>query len=279
MYVENFVVKKDENLPSDQEAYEMTLRGVPFWKKLDGYPQNWADLSARQQKWEFLRRNTDYRKAWDSYSEDVGEAFRCFDFGVSKFFDPKRGWPNTPDGLEFLREQKGGQIIEPHARPRFHDDPKRSSEEIELERDAEIAWQQSHVPPDWYALTAWVEFDISANLDDQLMEARNNLLKMREEAKKFMDRLASCANGDDYGDYPPLPVEQRKATGLQWQTKLSKYSGCYPILLLRVPEVCERYSISRSTLYRDIKDGKIKVVKRGKSTLLARADIQAWANA
>lgn len=49
--------------------------------------------------------------------------------------------------------------------------------------------------------------------------------------------------------------------------------------LYRIPEVCERYSISRSTLYRDIKDGKIRVVKRGKSTLLARADIQAWADA
>jgi hypothetical protein len=49
--------------------------------------------------------------------------------------------------------------------------------------------------------------------------------------------------------------------------------------LYRIPEVCERYSISRSNLYRDIKAGKIRVVKRGKSTLLARADIQAWADA
>ena len=49
--------------------------------------------------------------------------------------------------------------------------------------------------------------------------------------------------------------------------------------LYRIPEVCERYSISRSNLYRDIKAGKIRIVKRGKSTLLARADIQAWANA
>lgn len=49
--------------------------------------------------------------------------------------------------------------------------------------------------------------------------------------------------------------------------------------LYRIPEICELYSVSRSTLYRDIKAGKIKVVKRGKSTLLARADIQAWANA
>jgi excisionase family DNA binding protein len=46
--------------------------------------------------------------------------------------------------------------------------------------------------------------------------------------------------------------------------------------LMTLPEFLERYSISRTTLYREIKDGRLRATKVGRRTLVARVDAEAW---
>ena len=47
-------------------------------------------------------------------------------------------------------------------------------------------------------------------------------------------------------------------------------------LFLRIPEAARMIGISRSSLYKEINAGHIKVRKLGKSTLIATDDIRAW---
>jgi excisionase family DNA binding protein len=47
-------------------------------------------------------------------------------------------------------------------------------------------------------------------------------------------------------------------------------------LLETLPEFCERHSLSRSAAYREIRDGRLRVTKVGRRTLIARIDAEAW---
>ncbi len=45
-----------------------------------------------------------------------------------------------------------------------------------------------------------------------------------------------------------------------------------------LPEFCGRHSISRTAAYREIRDGRLRVTKVGRRTLIARSDAEAWLN-
>ncbi len=47
--------------------------------------------------------------------------------------------------------------------------------------------------------------------------------------------------------------------------------------LLTVADFCARYSIGRTSLYREVNAGRLKLRKFGSATRIARADAQAWA--
>ena len=44
----------------------------------------------------------------------------------------------------------------------------------------------------------------------------------------------------------------------------------------RVLEFCQRYAISRSSLYREITANRLHVIKRGRRTLIARKEAERW---
>jgi len=46
--------------------------------------------------------------------------------------------------------------------------------------------------------------------------------------------------------------------------------------LYRIPEFCQQFGVSRSTIYRELNAGRLKAVKVGRRTLLAEEDIDAW---
>lgn len=48
-------------------------------------------------------------------------------------------------------------------------------------------------------------------------------------------------------------------------------------LFVRIPEASRMMGISRSSIYIEINSGRLKVKKCGRNTLIATADIQAWA--
>ncbi len=43
-----------------------------------------------------------------------------------------------------------------------------------------------------------------------------------------------------------------------------------------LPEFCGRHSISRTAAYREIGEGRLRVTKVGRRTLIARSDAEAW---
>lgn len=47
--------------------------------------------------------------------------------------------------------------------------------------------------------------------------------------------------------------------------------------LLTVADFCGRYSIGRTSLYREVNAGRLKLRKFGTATRIARADAEAWA--
>jgi len=47
--------------------------------------------------------------------------------------------------------------------------------------------------------------------------------------------------------------------------------------LLTIPEFCREYSVSRSLLYRMLRDERIRAVKVGRLTRIRRGDAEAWA--
>jgi hypothetical protein len=56
-------------IPKDRMVEEWReLWGVPNWEDFSAYPKN---LSNEQIKWEFVRRNSDYRLIWESYQEEL----------------------------------------------------------------------------------------------------------------------------------------------------------------------------------------------------------------
>lgn len=48
--------------------------------------------------------------------------------------------------------------------------------------------------------------------------------------------------------------------------------------LLTVPEFCRRYAISRTSLYREVSAGNLKLRKFGSHSRVTRRDADAWAS-
>ncbi len=46
-----------------------------------------------------------------------------------------------------------------------------------------------------------------------------------------------------------------------------------------LPEFCARHSLSRTAAYREIRDGRLRITKVGRRTLVARVDAEAWLRA
>ena len=43
-----------------------------------------------------------------------------------------------------------------------------------------------------------------------------------------------------------------------------------------VPEFCQCFKISRTSLYREVKARRLNIIKRGRRTLITRQDAEAW---
>jgi hypothetical protein len=48
--------------------------------------------------------------------------------------------------------------------------------------------------------------------------------------------------------------------------------------LMTVADFCVRYSIGKTSLYREVNAGRLKLRKFGAATRIARADAEAWAD-
>lgn len=44
----------------------------------------------------------------------------------------------------------------------------------------------------------------------------------------------------------------------------------------RVSEFCQRYSISKASFYRETAAARLQIIKRGRTTLISRAEAERW---
>jgi hypothetical protein len=44
----------------------------------------------------------------------------------------------------------------------------------------------------------------------------------------------------------------------------------------RVPEFCRRYIISRASFYREVAAKRLRIIKRGKTTLITHEEAERW---
>lgn len=47
-------------------------------------------------------------------------------------------------------------------------------------------------------------------------------------------------------------------------------------ILITVPEFLRKYAISRTSFYKEVKEGRLCVVKRGRRTLITKQDSEVW---
>ena len=43
-----------------------------------------------------------------------------------------------------------------------------------------------------------------------------------------------------------------------------------------VSEFCQRYSVSKATFYREVIADRLRIIKRGRTTLIARVEAERW---
>ncbi len=44
----------------------------------------------------------------------------------------------------------------------------------------------------------------------------------------------------------------------------------------RVNEFCQRYALSKATFYREVVADRLRIIKRGRTTLIARVEAERW---
>ena len=46
--------------------------------------------------------------------------------------------------------------------------------------------------------------------------------------------------------------------------------------VFRVHEFCRRYAISRTSLYKEVNENRLHLIKRGRRTLISRLEAERW---
>lgn len=46
--------------------------------------------------------------------------------------------------------------------------------------------------------------------------------------------------------------------------------------LSTVPAFLKQYAISRTSFYKEVKEGRLRIIKRGRRTLVCKSDADAW---
>jgi hypothetical protein len=47
-------------------------------------------------------------------------------------------------------------------------------------------------------------------------------------------------------------------------------------LLITVPDFLRQYAISRTSFYKEVKDGRLRIIKRGRRTVVSNLDASQW---
>ena len=218
---------KRKRADKDAELIESKKWGVPNWKNEDEYPKNWNKLSPDKRKWEFLRRTKEYREDWElaesaknipiDNTSKSGKVLRnrvsdkdrlASRYKLSHPIPPQHNYKMLPNDFSFHREPiAGGDIVYPRFPPIVKNSPSTIEEKLAL-----CAYKSVVISPprDWYELCAWVEFDLSHSLDEQIKSAKKNLIAAQKEAKIFMESLKNEEDSYDMDDYAPLEVGIRK---------------------------------------------------------------------
>jgi hypothetical protein len=237
---------------NDVELTESTKHGVPSWRNPEAYPTAaaWKKMSKDKQKWEFLRRTQEYRKDWDrsqsktSSSPEVISKFhavRTFDgkalaakYRMSHPVSPKSGYINLPKGFHFIRPtSSGGHIVYPRRPVPFQEvNPAKDTWDAKFAAAAEKTIPDM-TPHDWYEMRVWVEFDLGHGIDEQIIQAKANMIAAAQKVEAFMEALRSPDGQYGTDAYVPQKVRAKNKRGANKKAKASEEE--LPIIaLLRI---------------------------------------------
>lgn len=187
------------------EEMEMREFGVPDWRKKDDYPV-WEELGPDQKRWEFLRRDDDYRKLWLDNLDEEEKPYSSEYSLIGPIRDPKISWENTPsNGLFSRNKPSGGQIVYPYFKeePKF---PQKPSElDLMLAEEAEkMSRAIATMPPDLYSGEIWVRFTLGSDINEQIENLRKNFRFAEGKIREFMKKLEKPSYTED--DYIPYEL-------------------------------------------------------------------------
>jgi hypothetical protein len=180
------------------EEIEMQEFGVPDWRSSGGYPI-WDKLGPDQRRWEFLRRDDDYRKLWLEYMDDEEKPY-CSEYSLAgRLRDPKTSWEDTPSNGLFVRNKNtGGEIVYPYFKeePQLPQNP--SEWDLALAEDAErISRAMATMPPDLYSGEIWVRFTLGSDINEQIENLRKNFRLAEDKIREFMKKLEKPSYTED----------------------------------------------------------------------------------
>jgi hypothetical protein len=155
----------------------------PNWRNLEDY-DSLDDLTPSQRAWEFLRRNPEYIKSWESYLECVStpiEDNNTFYTPPEELWGPERRWglrglyldpDETHSDIEFspLGGEEALMIFRP---PKEEDEGVRHIAYLGCNKNG----------------TAILEFDINQSIKKQLATAEETLKRLRRELKERGDKM------------------------------------------------------------------------------------------
>jgi len=251
------------------EEIESEKWGVPDWRSSEGYPLKWSVLASHERRWEFLRRDKNYRADWERSQKERTQ------LGVAKytlkiFRDPKQDWKSLPKKFRFYRNTppsdpvlSGGHIVAPHAfvgitgitnKKTVAENSSLTTEQKELleavyqhrqtEEQIERIFQEI-IPRNLYEGRVWIEFNLDFPPDAQLKRAKKCLQEAAEETQKYMDSLAAPEPIDPDGfifSEAPYDVFTGKRRVLNKQSKQAPDID-YGVLMLRV---CDALNCGRT---------------------------------
>lgn len=85
--------------------------GVPNWQDTTVYLKEPADLLLDEWRWEFLRRDQGYRRAWLKRCGDTNiDSVNAAIFDLHGFIDPAISAKRLKEPLKFLRSEEGSQL-------------------------------------------------------------------------------------------------------------------------------------------------------------------------
>jgi hypothetical protein len=105
---------KESNPPISDKLSESAARnrikqwGICDWRNKEAYPNNHKTIKNEEWRWEFLRRDMNYREVWSTWDQGLGltaSADELIHYGLHEFLDPRLSYKQLPKKRKYIFQQ------------------------------------------------------------------------------------------------------------------------------------------------------------------------------